>query len=64
MIIMLGLLFYLTIAGANIPSSTLAEFFGSLEQYLKLFFEFIHAPDWLYGVLVLGLYRGPTWSLA
>src|SRR3954452_20895395 len=33
MIIMLELLFYLTIAGANIPSSMLAEFFGSLEQY-------------------------------
>ena len=64
MIIMLGLLFYLTIAGANIPSSMLAEFFGSLEQYLKLFFGFIHAPDWLYGVLVLGLYRGTTWVIS
>ena len=57
-------MFYLTIAGANIPSSMLAEFFGSLEQYLKLFFGFIHAPDWLHGVLVLGLYRGTTWVIS
>ena len=57
-------MFYLTIAGANIPSSMLAEFFGSLEGYLKLFFAFLHAPDWLYGVLVLGLYRGTTWVIS
>ena len=33
MLTMLGVLFYLTIAGANIPSSMLAEFFGLLEEY-------------------------------
>ena len=64
MIIMLGVLFYITIAGANIPSSLLAEFFGSFEQYLKSFFDFIQAPDWVYGVLVLGLYRGTTWVIS
>jgi ferrous iron transport protein B len=64
MIIMLGVLFYLTIAGANVPSSMLAGFFGSIEQYLKLFFDLIQAPDWLYGVLVLGLYRGTTWVIS
>ena len=64
MIIMLGAIFYITIAGANIPSSMLAEFFGSLEIYLKIFFDFLHAPDWLYGMLVLGLYRGTTWVIS
>ncbi|MDQ0219961.1 ferrous iron transporter B [Peribacillus cavernae] len=64
MIIMLGVVFYLTVAGANVPSSMLAEFFGSLEPYLKSFFDFIHAPDWLFGVLVLGLYRGTTWVIS
>lgn len=37
MLTMLGVLFYLTIAGANIPSSMLAEFFGSMEKYLTAF---------------------------
>ncbi len=64
MIIMLGAIFYITIAGANIPSSMLAEFFGSLEIYLKIFFDFLHAPDWLYGMLVLGFYRGTTWVIS
>ncbi|MBS4190812.1 ferrous iron transporter B [Bacillus sp. FJAT-49705] len=64
MIVMLGLVFYITIAGANIPSTMLAEFFGWLENYLTAFFTFIHAPDWLHGVLVLGLYRGTTWVIS
>ncbi|WP_445487985.1 nucleoside recognition domain-containing protein [Niallia sp. 03133] len=64
MIIMLGAIFYLTIAGANIPSSKLGEFFGFLEKYLTSFFHFVHAPDWLHGVLVLGLYRGSTWVIS
>jgi ferrous iron transport protein B len=64
MITMLGVLFYLTIAGANIPSSMLAEFFGFLEGYITSFFSLISAPDWLHGVLVLGLYRGTTWVIS
>lgn len=64
MLVMLGVVFYLTIAGANVPSAMLAEFFGWTEGYLSLFFEMIHAPEWLYGVLVLGFYRGTTWVIS
>ncbi|MFC4798997.1 nucleoside recognition domain-containing protein [Neobacillus sp. GCM10023253] len=64
MIAMLGLVFYITIAGANIPSAMLAEFFGSLEKYITSFFTFIHAPEWVNGILVLGLYRGTTWVIS
>ncbi|WML39888.1 nucleoside recognition domain-containing protein [Neobacillus sp. OS1-2] len=64
MIVMLGVLFYLTIAGANIPSSMLAEFFGFIEGYITTLFTFLHAPDWIHGVLVLGLYRGTTWVIS
>ena len=64
MLIMLGAVFYLTIAGANIPSSLLAEFFGWIEGYLTTFFQAIQAPDWLHGLLVLGLYRGSTWVIS
>jgi ferrous iron transport protein B len=64
MLTMLGVLFYLTIAGANIPSAMLAQFFGSLEGYLTSFLAFLHAPDWVQGVLVLGLYRGTTWVIS
>ncbi|MFE3974557.1 MULTISPECIES: nucleoside recognition domain-containing protein [unclassified Peribacillus] len=64
MLIMLGAVFYLTIAGANIPSSMLADFFGWVEGYLTVFFINIGAPDWLHGVLVLGLYRGTSWVIS
>ncbi|QWH40820.1 ferrous iron transporter B [Bacillus mycoides] len=59
--IMLGILsiiFYLTIAGANVPSEMIAEFFGWVEGYLTSWFQAIHAPEWLHGVLILGLFRG------
>lgn len=64
MLAMLSAIFYLTIAGANIPSSMLAEFFGWMEGYLTSWFQAMHAPDWLYGVLVLGLFRGTGWVIS
>ncbi|OIK09190.1 iron transporter FeoB [Bacillus sp. MUM 116] len=64
MLILLGTVFYITIAGANIPSSLIAEFFGWAEQYITRVFTFLHAPDWLHGMLVLGLYRGTTWVIS
>ncbi|MEH7415390.1 nucleoside recognition domain-containing protein [Neobacillus drentensis] len=64
MITMLGVLFYLTIAGANIPSSLIAELFGWIEGQITTLFHAIHAPDWLHGILVLGLYRGTTWVIS
>lgn len=64
MMIMLGIVFYITIAGANVPSSLLADFFGWLENHLTALFTFFHAPDWLHGILILGLYRGTTWVIS
>jgi len=64
MLFMLGVIFYLTIAGANVPSSMLAEFFSWIEGYLTLMFTALHAPDWLHGVLVLGLFRGTGWVIS
>lgn len=64
MIIMLGMVFYLTIAGANVPSSMLATFFGWLENHITALFLLFNSPDWLHGLLVLGLYRGTTWVIS
>ncbi|WP_371018069.1 nucleoside recognition domain-containing protein [Pseudalkalibacillus sp. JSM 102089] len=64
MLAMLGLIFYLTIAGANVPSSMLASFFTWLEDYISMAFTALNSPDWLHGVLVLGLYRGTTWVIS
>jgi ferrous iron transport protein B len=64
MLALLGIVIYLTIWGANIPSSALADLFGAGEAYLTQFFQAIHAPEWLHGVLVLGLYRGTSWVIS
>lgn len=64
MLLMLGAVFYLTIAGANVPSSMLANFFGWIEGYITILFNMVNAPEWLHGVLVLGFYRGTTWVIS
>jgi ferrous iron transport protein B len=64
MLAMLALIFYITIAGANVPSGMIAEFFVWVEGYLTILFQYLHAPDWLHGILVLGLFRGTTWVIA
>jgi ferrous iron transport protein B len=60
MLLLLGIVFYITIAGANVPSEMLATFFGNIEPYITAGFTAVNAPDWLHGLLVLGLYRGTT----
>ncbi|WZV52609.1 nucleoside recognition domain-containing protein [Priestia megaterium] len=65
--IMLGILsviFYITIAGANVPSGLIAQGFGWAEGYLTAFFQMMHAPEWLHGILVLGLFRGTGWVIS
>ncbi|MBP3041781.1 ferrous iron transporter B [Bacillaceae bacterium Marseille-Q3522] len=64
MIAMLGIVIYLTIAGANVPSAMIASFLNWVEGYLTAGFEAVHAPEWLHGVLVLGLYRGTAWVVS
>ncbi|MGF9714023.1 ferrous iron transporter B [Paenibacillus sp. JMULE4] len=64
MLAILGIVFWLTIAGANVPSSMLATFFGWIEGYLVTGFEAINAPAWLTGLLVLGLFRGTSWVIS
>ncbi|MDM5153490.1 nucleoside recognition domain-containing protein [Bacillus sp. DX1.1] len=54
----LAILFYLTIAGANVPSDKIAEFFGWAEGHLTAWFQAMNAPEWVHGVLILGLFRG------
>ncbi|MDD2434692.1 MAG: ferrous iron transporter B [Bacilli bacterium] len=60
MIILVLIIFWITIRGANYPSMLLFRLFEFLEGYLTMFFNYFNAPDWLYGVLVLGVYRVVT----
>lgn len=64
MIALLGLIFWITITGANYPSSLLANLLFSLEEKLTLLFTWAGAPDWLHGLLVLGCYRTLAWVVS
>lgn len=64
MLALLALVFYITIAGANIPSQILSDFFFYVEDLLTNWFHSVGAPDWLHGALILGVYRVLTWVIA
>ncbi|MDD4298231.1 MAG: ferrous iron transport protein B [Bacilli bacterium] len=64
MIGLLGLVMYLTLIGANIPSKFLADALFWLEDRLTDFFVWANAPKWLYGALVLGIYRTLAWVVS
>lgn len=64
MLLLLGIVFYITMAGANYPSQWLSAFFQWVQGYLTLGFQAIHAPDWLYNMLVLGMYQTLTWVVS
>lgn len=64
MLLTLALIFWITISGANYPSSLLSNFFFIIEEKITMFFHYVNAPQWLHGVLVLGLYRTLSWVVA
>ncbi|WP_077368701.1 ferrous iron transport protein B [Anaerosalibacter sp. Marseille-P3206] len=64
MILLLGVIFWLSIVGANYPSELLAKGLFALEDKLTLLFTHLNAPDWLYGMLVLGVYRTLAWVIS
>ncbi|WP_312520589.1 nucleoside recognition domain-containing protein [Anaerospora sp.] len=64
MLALLGLIFWITIVGANVPSGILADALFSFQDQLTEWFQLAGAPDWLHGVLVLGMYRGLAWVVS
>lgn len=64
MVIMLMFIFYLTINGANYPSSLLFDLFSKLEVYLLNFLNYIHFPAWVISLIVDGIYRVLTWVIS
>jgi len=64
MLALLGMLFWITIQGANIPSDWLSSGFGYLEKHITELFTAWSAPAWLYGILVLGVYKTLTWVVS
>lgn len=64
MLLLLGLVFWLTISGANYPSQALSNLFSWLEGVLSRFFIDIGAAPWLRGVLIEGMFRTLGWVVS
>lgn len=64
MIGLLGIVFWLTITGANIPSAIIANFLFWIEDRLTDFFVWANIPPWIHGLLVMGVYRTLAWVVS
>ena len=64
MLCMLAVIFWLTISGANFPSGLIADFLFGIESKLTDLFMAAGSPEWLHGILVLGVYRTLAWVVS
>lgn len=64
MLLLLALVLWLTMAGANVPSDLLAELLFSLQEPLRGAVRLMGAPWWLEGALVDGMYRTVAWVVS
>lgn len=64
MILLLGIIFWLTITGANIPSEILATILFGIQTKLTQFFLWLGTPPWVEGILVQGMYKTLAWVIS
>jgi len=65
MFLLLGLILWITIVGANYPSSLLANLLlDTIHPWLKNLSAAIHIPWWLDGFLIDGVYLAVAWVIA
>ena len=64
MILFLIIIFWITIVGANYPSQFLFSLFGSIQEKLIAFANYINCPEWLSNMLILGVYQTLTWVIS
>ena len=64
MLIMLSFIFWLTISGANYPSSLLSQGFSLLQDYLSKGLLFLNPPIWLHDLLILGIFKTVAWVVS
>ena len=64
MLLFLGIIFWITIIGANYPSQLLSNIFLWIQNKLLIGAEQINMPNWLSNMLILGVYQTLTWIIA
>lgn len=64
MFLLLSIVLWITIEGANYPSEALATFLFEIEHSITTLCQKINMPTFLHGILVLGLYRTLAWVIS
>ncbi len=64
MILFLGIVFWITIVGANYPSQMLSQLFGWIQGKLLWLLNYWNSPAWLTSVLIDGIYTTLTWVIS
>lgn len=64
MAVLLMSILWLTITGANYPSQLLSDGLFWVQDRLTELFQYLGAPVWLHGMLVLGVYRVLAWVVS
>ena len=64
MLLILAVIFWLTIIGANVPSAMLATALFAVEDWAAALFTSWGSPDWLTGFVWHGVFRGLAWVIS
>lgn len=64
MLLLYGLLFFITAVAANYPSEWLGNLFALLKGYITAFLDLIHTPGVLSSILIDGVYTTLSWVVA
>lgn len=64
MLLLLMVVFWITMTGANAPSHLISSVLFSFQEKLTLLFQWLGTPAWVHGILVLGVYRTLAWVVS
>ena len=64
MVLLLMIIFWITIEGANYPSELLFRWLFYLGDKLEYFLKMINTPPWIISLLVSGIYRVLAWVVS
>lgn len=64
MILLLGVIFWITIEGSNYPSQWLSTGLFWIEDQFSIFLHWLPAPGWIHDILVLGMFRTLAWVVS
>ena len=64
MLLLLALLFWITISGANLLSGFLSDGLFRVQDWLSRLFMVLNSPPWLHDLCVLGVYRTLAWVVS